>query len=200
MIITWHNLFTVKISTPSATLVLDPHAKTAKLPGFRSKAHLVALSNPNDPTMSYLQGIQGTPTIIDTPGEYSFGGITLYAIGWQGSDGAERSIQRWHIENMVIVHLAALDRQLSNAELQQLEQTAIDILLLPIADRGQWSLRTALATLTVIEPRLVVPINFTSHKDFVKQMGVSGQAGQSKLAISRHKLPSEGVETVVLQP
>lgn len=200
MIITWHGLYTVKITTPQLTLVLDPHGKSGANQAFRSKAHLVALSDPAAPDMSYLDGLQGNPLVFDTPGEYSFAGVTLYAVGWQGSDGQERSLHRWHIENMVIVHLGAVDRGLSDAELQHLEQTDIDILLLPVAAHGQWSLRTALATLTVIEPRLVIPINFISCKDFAKHMGVSGQTVQAKLVISRHKLPSEGVETIILQP
>lgn len=200
MVITWHGLYTVKITTPQQTVVLDPHAKTASRPAFRSKANLVALSSPGSPAMSYLGGLQGDPVVIDTPGEYSIAGLTLYGIGWQGSDGEQHSLQRWHIENMVVVHLGAIDRKLTDAELQHLEQTDIDILLLPIGAERQWSLRAALDTLTVIEPRVVVPINYASSQEFAKNMGVSAKTSQPKLAITRHKLPSEGVETVILQP
>lgn len=199
MTITWHGLYTVKIVTPQLTLVLDPHAKTSEFPAYRSKANLVALSSPSTAEMSCLEGIQGDPPVINTPGEYSIAGVTLYGIGWHDANGREHSLQRWHIENMIIVHLGALDHKLADTELQQLEQTDIDILLLPIDSQGQWSLREALATLTVLEPRLVMPINFTSSKDFAKQMGVLHSTAQPKLSISRHKLPAEGVETIILQ-
>ncbi len=200
MTITWHGQYTIKIATRELMLVIDPHAKTADSPAFRGKANLVALSNPGDEAMSYLAGIQGNPPVIDTPGEYSVSGLTLYAIGWHSTDGRERSLQRWHIENMIIVHLGAIDHKLADAELQHLEQTDIDILLLPINSHSHWSLPEALATLTVLEPRLVIPINFTSCQDFAKQMGVPGSTAQPRAIVSRHKLPAEGVETIILQP
>jgi len=200
MIITWHALYTVKIVTPQITLVLDPHAKTADFPVFRGKANLVALSSPADAAMSCLEGIIGNPAVINTPGEYSIAGLTMYGFGWIGSDGYEHSLQRWHIENMIIVHLGAIDHKLSDAELQHLEQTDIDILLLPINTHGHWSLREALTTLTLFEPRLVIPINFTSSRDFAKQLSVSPSASQPKAVISRHKLPVDGMETIILQP
>lgn len=181
------------------TLVIDPHPKSDALPAFRAKADIVALSSPSLPELSYVSGLQGTPLIIDTPGEYSAAGLTLYGIAWYGTDGSEHFFQRWHIENLVIVHLGAIDRSLTDGELQQLEQTDIDVLLLPIVARSRWTLREALAALTVIEPRIVIPINFTSSKDFSKQMGVPAVVPQARAVLSRRNLPAEGLETIILQ-
>jgi len=197
MTITWHGLYTVKITTPAVTLVLDPHPKTNRQSNFRAKASLIALSNPTEPAMSYLDGIQDNPRLINGPGEYSVADVTLYAQGWQGSNGSEQTVQRWHIENMVIVHLGALDRVLTPAELQGLEQTDIDILLLPIGQTDE-SLKTALSLLSTLEPRVVIPINYDSAAGFAKEMGVSIRDAQPKLTISRRKLPAEGLETVIL--
>jgi L-ascorbate metabolism protein UlaG (beta-lactamase superfamily) len=197
MTISWHGLYTMKITTPAATLVLDPHPKTGRHANFRGKASIVALTNPAEPSMSYLEGIQENPVLINGPGEYSISDITLHAQGWHGGDGTERTVQRWHIENVVIVHLGALNRTLTPAELQKLEQTDIDILFLPIGTTED-SRQVALSLLTTLEPRVVIPINYDSVDGFAKEMGVSSKEAQPKLAISRRKLPAEGMETVIL--
>ena len=198
MTITWHGLYTVKIVTQNTTIIIDPHVKTENFPAFRGKATIVALSNPGSPEMSYLDGIQGDPIIINTPGEYSVSEVTLNGTSWLDTDGTEHSLQRWHIENITIAHLGALDRKLEDSELQQLEQTNIDILLLPIDNNGSLSTEDALSMLTIIEPRVVIPINYKSVKDFAKQMGVDPSQSQTKLTIARRKLPEEGLATVIL--
>jgi L-ascorbate metabolism protein UlaG (beta-lactamase superfamily) len=198
MTITWHGLYTIKLVTPQTTLIIDPHPKTDRFPAVRSKASIVALSNPAAPDMSHLEGIQEDPLIINTPGEYSADDLTLSAISWRGADGNERSLHRWHIENMVIVHLGSLDRALTPAELQKLEQTDTDILLLPIGGSNSPMLKIALSILTTIEPRIVIPINYDSVNAFAKQMGVSTGSTQPRLNISRRKLPEEGLETIIL--
>jgi L-ascorbate metabolism protein UlaG (beta-lactamase superfamily) len=198
MNITWHGQYTTKIITQGTTLVLDPHDKIKGRQAFRGRADIVALSNPESKEMSHLDGIQGEPMIIDTPGEYSVSGMTLHATSWHGSDGTERSLQRWHIEHMIVLHLGALDRKLSDAELQQLEQTDIDILLLPVSNNGKLSTKDALSMLTVIEPRVVIPINFESAKEFAGQMGISATQAQPKFTINRSKLPDDGMESIIL--
>lgn len=191
MNITWHGQYTIKIVTHGVTLVLDPHAPHKEFSSFRSKADIVALSNPADKNMSHLGGIQGSPVVIDTPGEYSISGLTLHARGWRHSDGSERSLQRWHIEDIVLLHLGALTRQLTTEELQELEQVPIDILFLPINGHDK-------KMITTIEPRLVIPINYTFVSSFAKEMGVNPKDTQPKLTVNSRKLPSEGLATVIL--
>ncbi|MFH1354442.1 MAG: MBL fold metallo-hydrolase [bacterium] len=193
MNITWHGYHTIKIVTHGLTLVLDPHAPQKDLPPFRAKTDIVALSNPSDENMSHLGGIQGAPIVINTPGEYSLSGLTLCARGWHHADGSERSLQRWRIEDVTILHLGDLSRKLTTEELQEIEQIPIDILLLPINGHDK-------TIITVIEPRIVIPINYTSIDNFAKEMGVSPSIAQSKLTVNARKLPAEGLATVILSP
>jgi L-ascorbate metabolism protein UlaG (beta-lactamase superfamily) len=179
-------------------IVIDPHPKTDTHPAFRAKASIVALSNPQAENMSYLGGIQDNQLLITTPGEYSTAELTLHAIGWRAADGTERSLQRWHIDDMVIVHLGSLDRALEPPELQQLEQTDVDILLLPLGGKEQPLLKNALSALMTIEPRVVIPIHYESVEAFAKEMGVNSRQTEPKLTTSRRKLPAEGLETVIL--
>jgi L-ascorbate metabolism protein UlaG (beta-lactamase superfamily) len=193
MHITWHGHSTIKIVTGETTLVFDPHE------GFRAKAQFVSLTNPSAPESSNVAGIQGDPTVIDKPGEYSLAGMSAHAIGWYDEASHERTVQRWEIEQMVVLHLGQLNRGLTDEELAELERTGVDILFLPVDDTAM-PLKTALDILTKIEPRVVIPINFTNVKKFADEMGVSPSEAQPKYLAKANKLPMEDMETVILQP
>lgn len=209
MVITWHGNFTVKIVTQGKILVMDPHSASSGLTAYRGKADIVSLSNPANNDMSYTAGLQNDPVLINTAGEYSIDNIALFARGWHDSKGHERNLQRWHIENMVLLHVGALTRKLEDAELQELEPINIDILLLPIGGEDSLNTAQALELLTIIEPRVVIPINFQIPKltskhepvtQFAKEMGIDVNQAAPKYSISNSKLPAEGLVTTILSP
>lgn len=210
MHITWHGNYTVKLQTGDTIIVIDPHPADGGLPAFRGKADVVALSNPKQEHMSQISGIQGEQKILNTPGEYSLSGISMTGISWTDSTNNERSIQRWLIEKMVILHVGALEgRQLTTEELQQIEITGIDILLLPVGGGSGLNTSDAIDLLTTIEPRLVIPINYavgntfedlTSIDQFAKEMGVTTTTVEKKLLIKSHTLPQDELQTIILAP
>lgn len=194
MQLSWHGAYTVKVISKDTTLILDPNA-------LRAKADVVALSNPSDKDMSQISGIQGNPLIIDTPGEYSFREFTLHSIGWHTEDGKEHNLQRWMVEDMVILHVGALDRELQEQELRELERVDIDVFLVPIGGGSGLTLKQALNMISVIEPRIVIPINYTEGiKAFAEEMGVSNVSPEKKVTLKANKLPSEDMQTIILAP
>lgn len=194
MQLSWHGKYTIKIISKDTTLVLDPYA-------LRAKADVVALSNPSDPNMNQLSGIQGEPFVIDTPGEYSVKEFTLHSIGWHGEDGSERSLQRWMVEDMVILHVGALNRDLQEQELRELERVDIDVFLVPIGGGSGLTIKQALNMISTIEPRVVIPINYTDNvKAFADEMGVGSVVAEKKAILKASKLPSEDMQTIILAP
>jgi L-ascorbate metabolism protein UlaG (beta-lactamase superfamily) len=209
MHITWHGNYCVKIQSKEVTVVLDPYPTSVGLPPFRTKAEVVALSSPHNPEMSYTGGISGEPLIIKSPGEYSVRGMTLHALGWHRDDNTESSIQRWQIEDLTILHLGALNRPLHDSELQELEVTGIDVLLLPVGGGSAFSLKEALATITTLEPRVVIPINYAlphlkeklaGVEQFAKEMGVNTKAAEKKIILKASSLPADEQQTILLSP
>lgn len=209
MHVTWHGLFTIKIQTGDITLILDPYSPDTGLSPFRSRADIVSLSNPSEPSMSHLDGITGDPFIIDTPGEYSVKNIGLHSISWRPENTPERSVQRFMIEKLTLLHLGALSRPLSNGELQEIEKTDIDVLFLPVGGGASLGLDEAMKFLTVIEPRIVIPINFalpklkqklTSLEAFAKEVGVDPKKSEKKTIIKPTRLPQEEMQTIILSP
>ncbi len=209
MQITWHGQYTVKIASKETTLALDPYAPSVGLSPFRAKADVVALTNPSDPSMSNLSGIQGDPLVINTPGEYSFKEYMLHAIGWNNADGTEQSVQRWMVEEMFVLHVGALNRELNEQELQELEKVDIDVLLIPIGGGSGLTTSQAMKMITTIEPRVIIPIHYdlpglkeklTSVKAFAEEMGISAPKPEKKLLLKKNRLPQEDVQTVILAP
>lgn len=209
MHISWHGQYTLKFVTADTTIVIDPYSPAVGLLPFRSKADVVALTNPSSPDMSHLAGIQGTPLILDSPGEYALRGFTLDAISWHDSENKERSFERWRLESITLLHIGAINRDLHDQELQALEKTDIDVLFLPVGGGDGLSTKQALNLLTTIEPRMVIPIHFALPKlsksispvdQFAKEMGVNPRQAEKKVIIKASRLPQEGMETIILIP
>lgn len=158
--------------------------------------------------MSHLSGIQGEFRIINTPGEYSISGFTLHAIGWENTSGIEQNLQLWNIEDVSILHVGALTRDLGDKELQELERMGIDVLLLPVGGGTSLNAAQAMKLVTTIEPRMIVPIhyklpNLTEKLDsvevFTKELGITSKP-EAKLVLKAKNLPQEEMQTVILQP
>lgn len=209
MQISWHGQYTVKIVTKETTIVLDPYAATEGLTPFRAKADVVSLSNPSEPSMSNVSGIQGDPLLINTPGEYSFRGCTLFSIGWNNENGTEQSLQRWIVEEMAVLHVGALNRDLNEYELQELEKVDIDVLLVPVGGGSGLEVSRAMKMITTIEPKIIIPIHYalpglkeklTSLKAFADEMGISAPKEEKKIILKKSKLPQDDMQTVILAP
>lgn len=209
MQISWHGQYTVKVVTKEVTLILDPYSPEVGLPAFRTKGDIVALTNPADESMSQTSAVQGDPLVIDTPGEYSVKGLTLHSLGWAPEGGLERNVQRWVIEDMVVLHIGALNREFEQQELQELERTDVDVLLIPIGGGSGLTTKQALAMVATLEPRVVIPIHYKlpglteeleDVKTFATEMGADATKVEKKIVLKKGKLPQEDVLTAILVP
>lgn len=208
MHISWHGHYTLKIQSGDTTLLIDPLSPETSLAPVRGKVEVVALSNPSDTTMSYLGGVSEA-VVFNSPGEYETAGLGLRALGWRADDGSERSLMRWHIEDMMLLHVGALNRELTDIELQELEKTDIAVLAVPVGGGSGLNTKQALALITTIEPRVVIPIHYYLPRlkeklepvdQFAKEMGLDPKKAEKKVTLKANKLPTEDVMTVLLTP
>lgn len=207
MHITWHGNYTIKIQSGESTLVLDPYSPATGLSPFRAKADIVALTNPAEPTMSHLDGIQGMPLLIRHPGEYALRGFTLHALGWNDEAGHERALHRWEIENMLVLHVGALQQEVTDQQLQELEKTDIDILFVPVGGGTGLSTKQAVSLVMKVEPRVVIPIHYQvpglkekldAVDHFAREMGADPAKAEKKLTIKAKHLPEDELVTQIL--
>lgn len=209
MQITWHGQYAVKMAAKEAMVVLDPYSPATGLSAFRAKADIVGLTNPSHPEMSHLSGITGDPRLVQNPGEYSFGTTSVHSIGWFDENGHERSVMRWKIEGITVLHLGALNRLLTEDELAVVNQDNVDVMLVPVGGGTGLTTKDALTQISTIEPRIVIPIHYKVKGDkesleavdqFAKEMGVSPKATESKLLVRANRLPQDEMETILLKP
>lgn len=211
MQIIWHGYSSVRIESKngelSSTLLTDPFENETSIRFPRTIEPDIVVLGHQDRKRFNLAAVQGNPFLISDPGEYEVKGVFVYGIQDPSIDGGKDRpiIYRFMTEGMSIAFLGQLNRKLTNFELEQLEN--IDILLLPVGGGEALDADKAADLITVIEPRVVVPLNYSlpgmkkklgSVDEFCKHLGASNCENMTKLKIQRKDLPAETLLVAVL--
>ncbi|HBK34972.1 MAG: Zn-dependent hydrolase of the beta-lactamase fold-like protein [Candidatus Uhrbacteria bacterium GW2011_GWE2_40_58] len=212
MQISWLGLscFELKVKTleGEVNIVVDPFENATGLKLPRSLEGSLVLVSHNEMHANNSGAVSGNPFLISTPGEYEIKGIFVYAISAPSQADAnakQNLIFRIEAEEMSLAHLGALDRELTNEELEQLEN--IDLLMIPVGGGRVMSPKTASAVMSQIEPRVVIPMTHAVSnlkeklapvEEFCKQVGTCRREDASKLKITKKDLPEEDMLLVNL--
>lgn len=210
MYITWHGQSCFKIQTKNATLVMDPYDQKLGLKLPRFQADIVTVSHDHY-DHNNVEGVGGEPFIISNPGEYEVKGISIRGItSWHdANEGAERganTIYVIEVEDIRIAHLGDLGTQLSEIQLEQLDN--IDVLMVPVG--GTYTLDAAGAAKVVndIEPRIIIPMHYklpglkeslAGVEAFCKEMGIKANGAEEKLRVVKKELPTDDSQVVILK-
>ena len=167
-----HSCF--KISNRQACFLLDPFD-----PEFTEPLNAVLC------THQHKDHYLGNPVIIDGPGEYEVSGVKIY--GLPSSSG---TIYHINIDGVNIVHLGDLGVKLNEKQIEELD--GVDILMISVATPNE--------VINQIEPSIVIPTHYKTNEElnyFLKTMGAEGVVPQTKLSVTKDKLP-ETRQTMVL--
>jgi L-ascorbate metabolism protein UlaG (beta-lactamase superfamily) len=210
MIITWLGHFCFKIQdktgSDGVTLTTDPFDKSIGLKMTNFESDIITVSSDNL-EHNFVDGLRGTPFIVNTPGEYDIKGI--FVQGVEASDGADKKnqniIYRITIDDISLVHLGRLSTVLENKQLEHLVGT--DILLLPVGGKNFLDAKKAMEVVSQIEPRIVIPmaykipdlkLDYDGVEKFIKEIGIK-PTEEERLKISKKELPQEDMELVILK-
>ncbi|MBI4598893.1 MBL fold metallo-hydrolase [Candidatus Uhrbacteria bacterium] len=211
MQIVWHGLscFEVTSKTPDGdvTLVLDPYAPETGLKLPRSlSADLVAATHGGEDA-HHVEAVEGEPFLIDMPGEFEAKGVFVFGIHAPLQKGSrDHRIFCVEQEGLRLVHLGALDRPLTDEELQQLGQ--VDILMVPVGGGRVLSPKAASEVISQVEPRVVIPMSHqlpglkeeaAGVESFCKELGVCRREEGTKYKVTRRDLPEEDMLVMTLQ-
>ncbi len=212
MQIYWHGYSSVRIESKNGekacVLATDPFENEAAIRFPRTIDPDVILLSHQDRKRFALDGVGQNPFIISDPGEYEVKGVFVNGIQDPKADtGTERPvIYRIFSEGMSIAFLGQLHRKPTDMELEGLGN--VDILLLPIGGGDALSADVASDVISLIEPRVVVPLNFAipgikaklgTVEQFCKHLGVCKREDMTKLKIQKKDLPPEDVLVAVLE-
>ncbi|MBI2099282.1 MBL fold metallo-hydrolase [Candidatus Uhrbacteria bacterium] len=220
MVITWLGLSCFKIQAKTgdkeAVILTDPFDNSAGIRLPRSiAADLVTVSHKhglhsNAADVAPL-GDRKKPFILDIPGEYEIGNVFVYGISSvhddkEGKARGKNIIYRIEAEGISLVHLGDLGRELTQAEMEKLEN--VDILLIPAGGSTALPIKKMVEVVAALEPRVVIPMHYKLPDvklplepldKFLRELGAGKQEPQSKLKISKKDLPSEDMKVVVLE-
>jgi len=191
------------------SLVTDPFETEGSMKFPKTLTPDILLLSHQDRKRFSQDAIQGKPFIISDPGEYEVKG--LYVQGYQDksvdAEQLERPvIYRLVVENMMIAFLGQLQRKLTDQEIEDLGN--VDVLLLPVGGGDVMSSKLASEMISLIEPRVVVPLYHDvpglkaplEHVDqFCKALGVCQRQDSNKLKISKKDLPADDILVAVLE-
>jgi L-ascorbate metabolism protein UlaG (beta-lactamase superfamily) len=203
-----------RIRGKAATVITDPYDSSAvglKFPKH-VEANVVTVSHGHADHNSVEQ-IEGSPYVIEGPGEYEVKGVGVVGISTfhddaKGQERGRNTMYRLEIDGVAIVHLGDLGHTLSSAEVDQLG--SVDILMVPVG--GVYSLDPAgaVAVVNEIDPSIVIPMHYgrpeldqkqfgglSPLSAFLKEIGKEA-APQAKLSTTKDKLPAE-MQVVVLE-
>ncbi|MBU1970312.1 MBL fold metallo-hydrolase [Patescibacteria group bacterium] len=186
-----HSCF--KLKTKSVVLVIDPYDPEKlglKLP--KLEADVVLLTHDHF-DHNYREGVTGHRLIIDGPGEYEVGGVSISGIPVQHDEkeGKERGANTmYYIEaaGVTVLHCGDLGHVLDEATLAKFGQ--VTALLVPVGGTYTIDAETAAKVISSIEPAYVVPMHYrlpgTKVQDlntldqFLDEMGLDqGKVGKS---------------------
>jgi len=215
MQISWHGLSCFSITTKGpqgdVTAVVDPYDNSIGLRFPRTLAADVVMSSHNEKDANNVDAVQGNPFVIKSPGEYEVKGVFVYALAGalkpakEGAKASPNNIYRIIIEGVVIAHLGALNRELSDAELTDLKD--VDILMIPVGGGRVMEPKTAVKVISQIDPRVVMPMThaipnikekFAKVDNFCKEISVCRREDINKYKVTRSSLPEDETVIVVL--
>jgi hypothetical protein len=205
----WHGYSSIRIESKNgdqeSTLVTDPFENEASVRFPRTIESDIVLLSQEDRKHFNLEALNGKPFIISQPGEYEARGVFVDAIRDPNMTD-DVVIYRIMTEGMSIAYLGRINRKLTDVEMERLE--SIDILLLPVGGGDGLTPTLASDLISEIEPRVVVPINFSipgiktelgTIDSFCKHLGACQKEDMNRLKIQKKDLPIDTMTVAVLE-
>lgn len=212
MIISWYGQACVRLQSKESSLVFDPYNSSIGITLPKLQANIVCVTHDHE-DHNNVQGVNGDPFIIDSPGEYEIGGVFVYGMesfhdAKEGKDRGRNIIYGVEFDGIHITHLGDLGTtELTKEQLEQVEGT--DILLIPVGGVYTIDGKEAAKVAQQIEPRIIIPIHYKIPKlkyklddanTFLKAIGFSNGKPQDQLKITARDLPQDDTETIILSP
>jgi L-ascorbate metabolism protein UlaG (beta-lactamase superfamily) len=208
MEITWLGRSCMRIRAKEATVVTDPCDRSTGYSIGRPTADIVTVSH-SDPAHAYVDGVAGSPRVIEGPGEFEISGASI--VGVQTYRGKEKTPESGknvtyviELEDLRIGHLGGIGHVPTSDQIEAMG--GVDILMVPVGGGESLDAPPAAETITLLEPKLVIPMNYKTDAEkskldpldrFLKEMGAKSPEHHAKVTITKSSLPEETQVLVV---
>ncbi|MBI4239838.1 MBL fold metallo-hydrolase [Candidatus Uhrbacteria bacterium] len=210
MIITWygHACFRLQGNLTDATLLIDPYDSTLgkKIPKMSANILVESTQSPAA-TNEEFKKRSDELFVIANAGEYEVRGVSIQSIAIDQKDKKEPThVSVVRIDDMLVVHLGLLGRELTEKELDLLGH--VDLCIIPVGGGNVLSPVRAVETINALEPRVVIPMCYASAglktdmgplDAFLKEYGLKSQETLDKYKVHKKDLPQEETTVIVLE-
>ncbi len=181
-----------------ATLVTNPCAPNTGYKIGKIAADIITISK-DKPENNYLQAITGDYKVLEGAGEYDIANVMITAVRTDHGAPTGRNIAYIiDMDDVRICHLGDI-AQTPHADDASIFSTA-EVLILPVGGGDVLDASKAAETVSMIEPKLVIPMmykteNSTAELDgvdrFLKELGVEPKPAETRLSITKSNLPND---------
>ena len=206
MELSWIGHACFRLRGRDAMVVTDPCGAASGYSLGRVVADLITVSNTH-PNHAAVADVDGTPTVLDGPGEYEVKGVFVTGVRTTAGPAEGAAVRNTayviRLDDVTYCHLGDLSAVLSAAQLDLMKD--VDVLFVPVGGHCTIGPTQATEVIRQVEPRLVVPMHYataTSTADldpvdrFLREMGAAETQPQNRITITRNSLPAE--QTVAL--
>jgi L-ascorbate metabolism protein UlaG (beta-lactamase superfamily) len=202
MEITWYGHSCFRLSERGVAIVTDPFNEELGYVRPRIRADVVTISH-DHPGHNCRVGFRGRPRFFGGPGEYEVKGVFITGIatfhdGRRGASRGRNSVFVFDFNGVSICHLGDLGHVLDQNQVQALSD--VSVLLIPVGGLHTIDAPKAAEVISMVEPRLVVPMHYATPKEkpglqkvdkFLKEMGLAPVTPEPQLRVIKSSLPNQ---------
>ena len=159
-----HSCF--ELTLPGGVIVTDPYDDTVGYPPLRVKADAI-LSSHDHFDHNYFAAVEGDPEIINQPGVYARGGVTITGVASfhdevRGAKRGNNLIFLIEAEGLRVAHLGDLGHQPDTDE-QRAALSNLDVMLIPIGGTFTIDTPQAVKLIEAFRPRCAIAMHFKNR-------------------------------------
>jgi L-ascorbate metabolism protein UlaG (beta-lactamase superfamily) len=202
MDLTWYGHACFRLSERGVVIVTDPPSDDLGYARPRIRADVVTISH-DHPGHNNRTGFRGGPRFFDGPGEYEVKGVFITGIATfhdnrGGSVRGPNVVFLFDFDGLTVCHLGDLGHVPTQSQVEALSD--VDVLLIPVGGVHTIDAPKATEVISLIEPRLVVPMHYKTPSEqarlqtvdkFIKEMGLASIPTEPELKIAKTSLPEE---------
>ncbi|MDY7040917.1 MAG: MBL fold metallo-hydrolase [Chloroflexota bacterium] len=204
MDITWYGHSCFRLRDRNVTIVTDPYGPGIGYTLPKLRADIVTVSHTHA-DHSFVSGVKGNPRVLSVPGEYEIAGVFITGIPTyhdkkKGAERGKNTAFLLEFDGLSVCHLGDLGHVPTQSQVEALSQIQVDVLLVPVGGESTINAAQAAEVVSLLEPRIVVPMHYktqaltvklASVNKFLKAMGLSKLPEQDGLKITSSNLPEE---------
>ena len=210
MIITFAGLQTFKVQFGDMVIAVNPASKDSTLvkQPIKFGADITLISLDHSDFNGFASNFNGNkdPLIIDGPGEYETGGVTVTGLSSIANYEGNRinTIYTMRLESMNLCFFGGLsDAGLSSETLEKID--GVDIVFVPIGGESVIGPSEAYKLSIKLEAKVIIPCHYmdikdSSVSDFMNETGADKEAIVDKFTVKKRDLEGKNGEVKILSP